>query len=50
MKQLFDAASSASDGESLALEARLQLALLGGEHQREAVLAGMEKRKPNFSD
>ena len=50
MKQLFGEASYATDGESLALEARLQLALLGGEHQREAVLAGMEKRTPNFSD
>jgi len=50
MKQLFGAASSATDGEALALEARLQLALLGGEQQREAVLAGLEKRTPNFSD
>ena len=50
MKQLFGKTTSATDSEALALEARLQLALLGGEHQREAVLAGMEKRTPNFSD
>jgi len=50
MKQLFDESATATDGELLALEARLQLALLGAEHQCEAVLAGMERRTPNFRD
>jgi enoyl-CoA hydratase/carnithine racemase len=50
MKQLFDAGWSAPDAEALALEARLQAALLGGENQREAVLATIEKRAPNFID
>ena len=50
MKELFGAGWNAPDAESLALEARLQSGLLGGENQREAVLAAMEKRAPNFSD
>ena len=50
MKQLFDAGWSAPDAEALALEARLQAALLGRENQREAVLATIEKRTPNFID
>ena len=50
MKQLFDAGWSAPDAESLALEARLQAAILGGENQREAVRATIEKRAPNFVD
>lgn len=50
IKQLFAAGWNASDTESLALEARLQMGLLGGENQREAVLANIEKRAPNFSD
>ncbi len=50
MKQLFDGGWRAPAAESLALEARLQSGLLGGENQREAVLANIEKRKPNFVD
>lgn len=50
IKHLFGAASDALDAESLALEARLQMGLLGGENQREAVRANIEKRAPNFSD
>ncbi len=50
MKQLFDAGWSAPEAEALALEARLQSALLGGENQREAVRATIENRTPNFVD
>ncbi len=50
MKQLFGEGWLATEAESLALEARLQSALLGAEHQREAVLANIEKRTPNFGD
>ena len=50
IKQLFGAASNAPDSETLALEARLQMGLLGSDNQREAVLANIEKRAPNFSD
>ncbi len=50
MKQLFGAGWLATEAESLTLEARLQAALLGAEHQRESVLANIEKRAPIFSD
>jgi enoyl-CoA hydratase/carnithine racemase len=50
MKQLFNVGWGAAEEESLALEARLQSALLGADHQREAVFANIEKRPPNFSD
>ncbi len=50
MKQLFGAGWLATEAESLALEARLQAALLGAEHQRESVLANIEQRAPIFSD
>lgn len=50
MKQLFGAGWLATEAELLALEARLQAALLGAEHQRESVLANIEKRAPIFSD
>lgn len=50
MKQLFGAGWLATDAELLALEARLQAALLGSEHQRESVLANIEKRAPIFGD
>ena len=50
MKALFDTGWSAPEAESLALEARLQSGLLGGENQREAVRANMENRAPNFVD
>ncbi len=49
IKQLFDSGWNAPVAEALALEARLQMGLLGGEDQREAVLANIEKRAPNFS-
>lgn len=50
MKQLFGEGWFATEAELLALEAQLQSALLGGEHQREAVRANIEKRTPDFSD
>ena len=39
-----------SDAESLALEAQLQLQLLGSPNQAEAVRANLEKREPEFVD
>jgi enoyl-CoA hydratase/carnithine racemase len=50
IKQLFDSGWNAPVAEALALEASLQMGLLGGEDQREAALANIEKRAPNFSD
>ena len=50
MKALFDGAWTAPVDEALALEARLQIGVMGGTNQREAVLANMEKRAPNFVD
>ena len=50
MKQLFGNGWEAQPVAALALEARLQSALLGGENQREAVLANLEKRAPLFTD
>lgn len=50
MKALFDGAWTAPVDEALALEARLQLGVMGGANQREAVLANMEKRAPKFVD
>jgi len=50
IKELFGAGWNAPDAIALELEARLQTGLLGGENQREAVLANMQKRAPNFSD
>ena len=50
MKQLFGNGWDAPVADALALEARLQMGLLGSENQREAVLANIEKRAPNFSD
>src|SRR5262245_20423623 len=49
-KRLFDASGLVSAEEGLALEAKLQRGLLGGEHQREAVRANLERRPPRFSD
>lgn len=49
MKQLFDCGWGAPPATALALEASLQAGLLGGENQREAVLANLEKRPPRFT-
>jgi enoyl-CoA hydratase/carnithine racemase len=50
IKRLVNEAWSVSETEALALEARIQLGLLGGKNQAEAVRANLEKRKPDFAD
>ena len=50
IKCLVNEAWSRSEEDSLALEAQLQLRLLGSGNQAEAVRANLEKRKPDFSD
>ena len=50
LKRLVNEAWSLSEQESLALEAQIQLGLLGSANQREAVLANMERREPEFAD
>ncbi len=49
-KKLFEQATIGSIEEGLALEAKLQTALLGSANQIEAVKANLEKRDPNFQD
>ncbi len=48
IKTLVNAAWQVSDAESLALEARLQAAIIGGKNQLEAVNANLAGRKPEF--
>ncbi len=50
VKRLVNEAWSLSEHEALALEARIQMGLLGSPNQREAVLANMERRSPAFAD
>jgi hypothetical protein len=50
MKRLFNSAWRLSDSEALALEAELQLGVLGKKNQLEAVMANMQKRSPEFYD
>ena len=50
MKTLFDDAWQLPPAESLAREAALQLGLLAGRNQREAVAANLERREPDFDD
>lgn len=50
VKQLVNTAWRLSDEAALALEAELQLQILAGENQHEAVLANMEKREARFKD
>jgi len=50
MKQLINSAWKMSEEEALALEAELQLGVLGEENQLEAVAANVEKRAPVFRD
>jgi len=49
MKKLVNSAWHLSEAEALALEANLQLRILAGENQREAVQANIEKRMPRFT-
>lgn len=50
MKRLVNDAWRLSDAEALALEARLQAQILGGRNQREAVMANLQNRTPEFDD
>jgi len=50
IKALVNNAWQLSDADSLAMEARLQSGIIGGENQLEAVSANLNKRKPNFRD
>ena len=50
IKQLINSAWKMSDKEALALEAELQLGVLGEQNQLEAVAANVKKRAPVFRD
>ncbi|MDA0706198.1 MAG: crotonase/enoyl-CoA hydratase family protein [Proteobacteria bacterium] len=50
IKKLFDEAAQLSVAGALRLEAQLQLALLAGANQTEAVRANLEKRRAEFDD
>jgi enoyl-CoA hydratase/carnithine racemase len=50
IKTLFDETEELTTEQSLLLEARLQLSLLGGSNQVEAVTANLQKRSPEFED
>lgn len=50
IKRLVNGAWQCSEQEALALEAQLQLGLLGTKNQVEAVRANLEKREPCFAD
>jgi len=50
IKALVNKAWHMTEGEALAMEARLQSGVIGGENQLEAVAANLEKRKPEFRD
>lgn len=49
LKKLTNSAWEMTEAEALALEAGLQLTVLGGENQREAVQAIIEERLPRFN-
>ena len=50
MKRLFNSAWRLTDAEALALEAELQLGVMGKKNQLEAVMANLQKRAPEFDD
>jgi enoyl-CoA hydratase/carnithine racemase len=50
IKRLVNEAWRISDAEALALEARLQLGVMGKNNQLEAVMANVQKRAPKFDD
>ena len=50
IKRLVNEAWSLSEREALALEAGIQLRVMGGDNQAEAVRANLEKRAPKFKD
>lgn len=50
MKKLANSAWQMTEAESLALEAKLQMEVMAGENQQEAVMANVQQRNPAFSD
>ncbi len=50
VKRLVNEAWNMPEQDALALEARIQTGLLGSRNQREAVLANIERRSPEFAD
>lgn len=50
VKRLVNTAWQLSDAEALALEAELQLGVLGKKNQHEAVMANLQNREPEFDD
>jgi len=50
IKTLVNEAWHATEADALALEARVQGGVIGGQNQLEAVAANLEKRKPEFRD
>lgn len=50
IKQLVNEAWQLSEAEALAIEARLQLGVIGSPNQLEAVMANLQKREPDFKD
>jgi len=50
IKSLINKAWQVSEADALAMEARLQSVIIGGENQREAAMANLEKRAPDFKD
>jgi len=50
IKKLVNEAWHLNEADSLALEARLQSDIIGGENQVEAVRANLQKRAPDFKD
>ena len=49
-KRLVNSAWRLTDTDALALEAELQLGVLGKKNQLEAVMANVQKRVPDFDD
>jgi enoyl-CoA hydratase/carnithine racemase len=50
IKRLFDESAELPVAAALRLEAELQMQLLGGQHQLEAVAARLQDRPPVFDD
>ncbi len=50
IKRLVNVSRGLSEDEALALEMRIQAAILGGPNQAEAVRANLDKRTPQFTD
>ena len=50
IKRLINEGWGRTEAESLALEAKIQVGLLGSPNQAEAVRANLEKRKARYAD